>query len=185
MKDSVAFKEGEFCVYKTHGVGKVKEIQQIKVGNFNSSCYIVYFERERLTISVPFNQVEKGSLRRVSNRQELEAVFEILRNGTKKVKGMWSRRAKEYEGKINSGDIILIAEVLRDLTRDIADADRSYSERVIYETALYRLASEYSIVFEKSFETSKEDILEISKEKIRFASISEMQTEELLGEAVG
>ena len=79
---------------------------------------------------------------------------------------MWSRRAQEYESKINSGDIMLLAEVLRDLTRDIDDADRSYSERVIYETAIYRLAGEYSVIAGLTIEKSQEEIIKIAKDKL-------------------
>jgi CarD family transcriptional regulator len=171
-KDS-QFKKNEYCIYKTHGVGQIKEIQIIKIGNYESKCYIVFFEKEKLTISVPFSQVKSGSLRKINTKDQMQEAIEVLKNGTKKIKGMWSRRAKEYEEKINSGDILLIAEVLRDLTRDIEDADRSYSERMIYETAIYRLASEYAIIEKISLSKAQEKILEISKEKIRFVDIEE------------
>ena len=101
----------------------------------------------------------------------MEEVFAILSNGVKKIKGMWSRRAKEYEEKINSGDIHLIAEVIRDLTRDVEEADRSFSERMIYETAVYRLASEYSILMNISLEDATKKIIEISKQRVKFTNI--------------
>jgi hypothetical protein len=96
----------------------------------------------------------------------MEEVLNILRSGIKKLKGMWSRRAQEYETKINSGDIVLLAEVLRDLTRDIEDSERSYSERIIYETAIFRLASEYAIIFNVDIDNAKEKIINIAKDKI-------------------
>lgn len=171
----ILFKDGEHCVYKTHGVGVVKEIQTIKIGTYESTCYIVFFKKEKLTISVPVNQILNGYLRKVSSREDMGNVFTVLKNGTRKIKGMWSRRAKEYEEKINSGDILLIAEVLRDLTRDIEDADRSFSERMIYETAIYRLASEYAIIHEMLLEEATKIILEISKEKIDFVDMSKVK----------
>jgi hypothetical protein len=96
----------------------------------------------------------------------MDEVFSILRSGVKKLKGMWSRRAQEYETKINSGDIILLAEVIRDLTRDIDDSERSYSERIIYETAIYRLASEYAAIYKVDFEEAKEKIITTAKDKL-------------------
>jgi len=163
-----------YCVYKFHGVGKIKDIQEITIGHYKTKCFIVYFENEKLTLSIPQNQLDKGDLRHLSSPEIMEEVFFILRNGTTKIKGMWSRRAKEYEEKINSGDITLVTEVLRDLTRDIDNADRSYSERIIYETALYRLSSEYAAINNLDYEIAKTKILEISKEKIKFVETSEL-----------
>ena len=171
-QDNFLFKTGDFCVYKTHGVGRIKEIQEIKIATYVSNCYVVFFEKEKLTISVPVNQVTSGYLRKIGCKENMEEVFTILKNGTKKIKGMWSRRAKEYEEKINSGDVLLIAEVLRDLTRDIADADRSFSERMIYETAIYRLSSEYAIINKITLAEAEVKILEVSKEKINFIDMS-------------
>jgi CarD family transcriptional regulator len=96
----------------------------------------------------------------------MEEIFTILQSGTKKQKGMWSRRAQEYENKVNSGDIKLLAEVLRDLTRDISDADRSYSERLIYESALERLSTEYSLIKNITLEEAKEEIISKAKNKM-------------------
>ena len=100
------------------------------------------------------------------SKSEMEEVFNILRSGVKKLKGMWSRRAQEYEAKINSGNIILLAEVLRDLTRDIEDGDRSYSERIIYETAINRLSLEYSVIENMPFEEAKDKIISTAKNKL-------------------
>ena len=107
---------------------------------------MIYFDREKLTIKIPTNKVEKFGIRPLVSKEKMNEVFSILRSGVKKMKGMWSRRAQEYETKINSGDIVMLAEVLRDLTRDIEDSERSYSERIIYESALNRLAFEFSVV---------------------------------------
>lgn len=160
------FKTGECLVYPTHGVGRIVEIENTVVAGMNFECYKVRFEKERLTLSVPLSQVEKIGARALSTIEEMDNVFEILRSGTRKMKGMWSRRAQEYEEKINSGSVKLVAEVLRDLVRDIEDADRSYSERVIYELALYRLSSEYMYLKNITIEEAKEEILTIAKEKL-------------------
>lgn len=96
----------------------------------------------------------------------MDEVFSILRSGIKKMKGMWSRRAQEYESKINSGDIIALAEVLRDLARDVEDGDRSYSERIIYETAVLRLAAEYAAIHNIDTEEAKEIVINTAKDKL-------------------
>jgi CarD family transcriptional regulator len=130
------------------------------------------FEKEKLIIKIPVNNAEKIGLRRIVSKSQMEEVLSILRSGIKKLKGMWSRRAQEYETKINSGDIFLLAEVLRDLTRDIDDSERSYSERIIYETAIYRLASEYAIIFHVDIQKAQEKIINIAKDKINSESKS-------------
>ena len=172
MKKSMDFKIGEYCVYKTHGVAKISDIQTIEMKDFKSRCLVLYFEREKLTVTVPESQIENMAIRKISSKNDIEEVFVIISNGIKKIKGMWSRRAKEYEEKINSGNIFLIAEVVRDLTRDIEESDRSFSERMIYETAVYRLASEYAILENVSLDEATNKIIEVSKQRVKFADIS-------------
>jgi len=174
------FKTGDYVIYPTHGVGCITEIESAVVAGMNFECYKLHFERERLTLSIPLSQVDKIGIRALSNNEEMEEVFEILRGGNRKMKGMWSRRAQEYEEKINSGSIKSVAEVLRDLVRDIDDADRSYSERVIYELALYRLSSEYMYLKNITLEESREEILTVAKEKL---GLEVVEDEEEAGEA--
>lgn len=172
------FKVNDYCVYRTHGIAKVIDIQHIKIGEFESKCYILFFEREKLTLTVPFRYKDSEDLRKIASMEDMDKIFEILKNSQKKVKGMWSRRAKEYEEKINSGNIFFIAEVLQDLIRDVNDADRSYSERIIYETAIYRLASEYAIIRKISYEEAEKYILDIAKEKVSFVNIKNSDLED-------
>ncbi len=160
------FKVGEHLIYPSHGVGKIIDIDKIKLNGMEFSTLIIFFEKEKLTIKIPVTQIKKIGIRHLVSKEKMDEVFETLRGGIKKLKGMWSRRAQEYESKINSGDIMLLAEVLRDLTRDIDDADRSYSERVIYETAIYRLAGEYAVIAKVSFDEAKEEIISIAKNKL-------------------
>ncbi|MDX2083026.1 MAG: CarD family transcriptional regulator [Rickettsiales bacterium] len=162
----VTFKAGDYAVYPSHGVGKIVEIEKMLVLGQDYSCYLMYFEKEKLTIKIPVNSSEKIGLRHLVSKSQMDEVFTTLRSGVKKLKGMWSRRAQEYETKINSGDIMLLAEVLRDLTRDIEDGDRSYSERIIYETAVHRLAAEYSVIYAIDFEEAKEKIIITAKDKL-------------------
>ncbi len=160
------FKVGDYAIYPSHGVGKIVGIEKNMIMGQEFSCYLMDFEREKLTIKIPANSAKKIGLRHPISKTEMDEVFVILRSGVKKLKGMWSRRAQEYETKINSGDIILLAEVIRDLTRDIDDAERSYSERIIYETAIYRLASEYAAIYKIDFEEAKEKVVSTAKDKL-------------------
>jgi len=160
------FKIGEYAVYPSHGIGKIIDIETAVIAGQDFSCYLMYFEKEKLTIKVPVKNSNKIGLRPLVSKTQMEEVLSILRSGNKKMKGMWSRRAQEYESKINSGDIMALAEVLRDLTRDIEDGDRSYSERIIYETAIARLTTEYSYIYSVEFEDAKSKIVSLSKDKV-------------------
>lgn len=160
------FKTGEYAVYPSHGIGKITGIEHMKVLGEDFSCYLMFFEKEKLTIKIPFKHAASMNLRPLVSKSQMEEVFSILRSGIKKLKGMWSRRAQEYESKINSGDIILLAEVLRDLTRDIEDGERSYSERIIYETAVARLAAEYATIYNIDFEDAKARVVSTAKDKL-------------------
>ncbi len=160
------FKADDYAVYPSHGIGKIVNIEKTLVLGQDFSCYLMYFEKEKLTIKIPINSAEKIGLRHLISKSQMDEVFAILRSGVKKLKGMWSRRAQEYETKINSGDIMLLAEVLRDLTRDIEDGERSYSERIIYETAIYRLASEYAAIYDTPFEEAKDKVTMTAKDKL-------------------
>jgi CarD family transcriptional regulator len=159
-------------VYPSHGVGQIINIENTIVMQQHISCYLIYFDKERLTIKIPTNKVEKFGIRPLVSKEQMNEVFSILRSGVKKMKGMWSRRAQEYETKINSGDIIMLAEVLRDLTRDIEDSERSYSERIIYETAIFRLACEYAAIYGIPFETARDKITLTAKDKLESESKS-------------
>lgn len=165
-KNKTVFKIGDYAVYPSHGIGKIVDIEKTFALGHDLSCYLMYFEREKLTIKIPMNSADKIGLRHLISKSQMDEVFAILRSGVKKLKGMWSRRAQEYETKINSGDIILLAEVLRDLTRDIEDSERSYSERIIYETAIHRLANEYSVIYGIDFEEAKEKVIVTAKDKL-------------------
>ena len=160
------FVVGDKLIYPAHGVGALTQIEIINIQNTEVGCYLLYFEKEKLSIRVPVIGSEKSGLRALVSRAKMDEVLGILRSGVKKMKGMWSRRAQEYETKINSGDIIMLAEVLRDLTRDIDDTERSYSERIIYETAIYRLATEYSAIYKIAFEEARDKIILTARDKI-------------------
>ncbi len=167
-----------YVVYPSHGVGKIINIETTTVMQHSISCYLIYFEREKLTIKIPTNKAEKFGIRPLVSKEKMNEVFSILRSGVKKMKGMWSRRAQEYETKINSGDIVMLAEVLRDLTRDIEDSERSYSERIIYETAIFRLACEYAAIYGVSFEVAQEKVTITAKDKLESESKSSQRADD-------
>ena len=166
------FTINSFVVYPSHGVGKIIDIENTQVMQQIVSCYLIYFDREKLTIKIPIKNADKFGIRKLASKSQMDEVFAILRSGVKKMKGMWSRRAQEYETKINSGDIVMLAEVIRDLTRDIEDSERSYSERIIYETAIFRLACEYSAIYNIPIEDAKNKVTITAKDKLESESKS-------------
>ncbi|HSQ97445.1 MAG TPA: CarD family transcriptional regulator [Rickettsiales bacterium] len=178
MSKNLEFKVGDYCFYRAHGIAMVKQIKIVELDGFKNKCLVLFLSDTKLTLTLPVNdKLQNSGIRKLSTKIEIEEAFSILSNGLKKVKGMWARRAKEYEEKINSGDIIAIAEVIRDLTRDVEDAERSFSERMIYETAINRLASEYAVIVNIEFQEAIDKIKEVSKQRIKFVDIEQCNTD--------
>lgn len=140
------FKVGGKVVYPAHGVGMIVDQETQHVAGTELSVYVISFEKEKMTLRVPVKRAQASGLRVLSNDNDVMKAIQTLKGRAKPGRGMWSRRAQEYEGKINSGSIVSIAEVVRDLHKNVDDPDRSYSERVIYESALGRLAGEFAAV---------------------------------------
>lgn len=147
------FKIGDHLVYPTHGVGKVQDIETTTYAGVELTAYVLFFEKEKMTLRVPVQRAAQVGLRKLSDIETLEKAVVVLRGKPKAGRGMWSRRATEYGAKINSGNIESIAQVVRDLHKNVDDPDRSYSERMIYESAFDRLAGEFAAV--KRLETAK------------------------------
>ena len=141
----IAFNSGEFVVYPAHGVGKVADISTQKIGGAELELIVVNFDKDKMTLRVPLSKAESVGLRKISETPVMDEALGVLRGKAKVRKIMWSRRAQEYENKINSGSPVAIAEVVRDLYRRENLSEQSYSERQIYEQALDRLANEYAI----------------------------------------
>jgi CarD family transcriptional regulator len=146
MLDTQTFNEGDYVVYPTHGVGKVASIERQRIAGHELELFVITFDRDRMTLRVPVPKARMSGLRKLSSRVVMDNALDKLRGRAKVKRAMWSRRAQEYEAKINSGDPISIAEVVRDLHRNANQPDQSYSERQIYEAALERLASELAAV---------------------------------------
>src|ERR1700742_794329 len=146
MLDTQTFNEGDYVVYPTHGVGKVASIERQRIAGHELELFVITFDRDRMTLRVPVPKARNSGLRKLSTRSVMDDALDKLRGRAKVKRAMWSRRAQEYEAKINSGDPVSIAEVVRDLHRNANQPDQSYSERQIYEAALERLASELAAV---------------------------------------
>jgi CarD family transcriptional regulator len=141
-----SFKIGEQIVYPAHGVGRITNIEEQEIAGVKLELYIVDFEKEKLRLKVPTNRAEQKGMRRLADRALIEHAMKVIRGRARIKRTMWSRRAQEYDAKINSGDIIAVAEVVRDLYRSDRQPEQSYSERQLFEQALMRFARELAAV---------------------------------------
>ena len=140
------FSVKDFVVYPTHGVGNVVDVVTEEVAGFELKLYVINFAAEKMTLRVPIGKAEESGLRKISTREKMQTAIGTLRGRARSKRTMWSRRAQEYEAKINSGDPIAIAQVVRDLHRPPEQPDQSYSERQMYEAAMNRLSLELALV---------------------------------------
>jgi len=142
------FSTGDYVVYPTHGVGKVTGVEDQEIAGDKLKLIVINFEKDRMVLRVPIAKAETSGLRQLSSRDEMKAAMKTLRGRSRVRRTMWSRRAQEYEAKINSGSPVSIAEVVRDLHRKEDQPDQSYSERQIYQAAFERLMRELAVVEE-------------------------------------
>jgi len=146
MAKDYGFSSGDFVVYPTHGVGKILGVEEHIIAGDTLELFVIDFEQDRMKLRVPVEKAKLSGLRRLSSRDRLKTAMNILKGAPRVKRTMWSRRAQEYEAKINSGDPVSIAEVVRDLFRNSDQHEQSYSERQIYQSALDRLAREFAAV---------------------------------------
>lgn len=139
---ALLFDVGDFVVYPKHGVGRVVELQKSEIAGMALELYVLRFEKEKMTLRVPTHKAESVGMRKLSSNKQMDEALATLKGKPKVKRTMWSRRAQEYEAKINSGDLVSIAEVVRDLFRPEDAPEQSYSERTIFEGAASRLARE-------------------------------------------
>ncbi|MEO6608927.1 MAG: CarD family transcriptional regulator [Aestuariivirga sp.] len=142
----IIFKIGELVVYPAHGVGKITNVEEQEIAGAKLELYIVDFEKEKLRLKVPTNRAEQKGMRHLADRGLIEQAMKVIRGRARIKRTMWSRRAQEYDAKINSGDLISVAEVVRDLYRSDRQPEQSYSERQLFEQALARFARELAAV---------------------------------------
>lgn len=140
------FKTNEFIVYPAHGVGRIIGIEEQEIAGMSLELFVINFEKEKLTLRVPTGKLESVGMRKLAEDGLVKKAMETLKGRARVKRTMWSRRAQEYVAKINSGDLISIAEVVRDLYRSDAQPEQSYSERQLYEDALDRMAREIAAV---------------------------------------
>tara|TARA_B110001454_G_scaffold132271_1_gene123167 strand:+ start:2589 stop:3119 length:531 start_codon:yes stop_codon:yes gene_type:complete len=161
---ALSFDVGDYVVYPKHGVGRVIELQSQQIAGMDLELYVLRFEKERMTLRVPTNKAESVGMRKLSSNKTLSEALDTLKGKPKVKRTMWSRRAQEYEAKINSGDLVSIAEVTRDLFRPDDQPEQSYSERQIFEAASSRLARELAAMEETDERAALNKILEILNE---------------------
>ncbi|MEO1108391.1 MAG: CarD family transcriptional regulator [Pseudomonadota bacterium] len=140
------FRPNDYVVYPAHGVGQIISIEEQEVAGYSLELFVISFEKDKMTLRVPTNKVTESGLRSLSSPDVISQAMKTLKGKAKVKRAMWSRRAQEYEQKINSGDLISIAEVVRDLHRTDDQREQSYSERQLYEAALERLTREVAAV---------------------------------------
>lgn len=140
------FKTGEFVVYPSHGVGQITAIEEQEVAGFKLELFVVSFAKDKMTLRVPTAKAASVGLRKLADAESVTKALTTLTGRARVKRTMWSRRAQEYEAKINSGDLVAIAEVVRDLYRSEAQPEQSYSERQLYEAAVDRMTREIAVV---------------------------------------
>ena len=145
-KKKLDFRPNEFVVYPAHGVGKIVSVEEQEVAGINLELFVIAFEKDKMTLRVPTHKATEVGMRSLASTDEIAHAMKTLKGKARVKRAMWSRRAQEYEQKINSGDLIAIAEVVRDLHRTDDQREQSYSERQLYEAALERLTREVAAV---------------------------------------
>jgi len=140
------FKTNEFIVYPAHGVGQIIAIEEQEVAGAKLELFVINFIKDKMTLRVPTAKIVSVGMRKLAEAPLVKRALETLKGRARIKRTMWSRRAQEYEAKINSGDIVAIAEVVRDLFRSESQPEQSYSERQLYEAALDRLSREVAAV---------------------------------------
>ena len=140
------FRPNEFVVYPAHGVGQIISVEEQEIAGIKLELFVVSFEKDKMTLRVPTHKASEIGMRSLSSPEVIEKAMTTLKGKARVKRAMWSHRAQEYEQKINSGDLIAIAEVVRDLHRNDDQREQSYSERQLYEAALERLTREVAAV---------------------------------------
>ena len=163
------FKISQSVVYPAHGVGTITAIEKQTVAGMSLEVYVVSFDQDKMILRVPTNRAEASGMRALAGSKLVDDALKTLGGKARIKRTMWSRRAQEYEAKINSGDLISIAEVVRDLHRGEDQPEQSYSERQLYESALDRMARELAAVENTDHETAMERLAKsLAKKKIYY-----------------
>ena len=165
MSKDYTFNPGDFVVYPAHGVGQVKEIKQTTYAGQNLDMIAINFNKDKLKLEIPLVRARNTGLRQVANADVMEAAVHTLKGKAKIKRIQWNKRSQEYLAKINSGDPIAVAEVLRDLYKNPAVSEQTYSERQIYEQAMGRFAPEYAVIHNLNESDAMAEVESILKSK--------------------
>ena len=159
------FAVNEHVVYPTLGVGRILGIESETIGEYELKVFVIAFEKDKMILRVPVGRAEAAGLRSISPMDQINRALATLKGRAKIARGMWSRRAQEYEAKINSGNLVQIAEVVRDLHKNVDQSERSYSERMIYETAMHRLCGEVAASERVDIKDAQDKLLKVLRKQ--------------------
>jgi CarD family transcriptional regulator len=157
-------KPGEFVVYPSHGVGQIVNVEVQEIAGLKLELYVISFQKDKMTLRVPTAKVTSVGMRKLADPATVKKAMDTLKGRARVKRTMWSRRAQEYEAKINSGDLVAIAEVVRDLYRAETQPEQSYSERQLFEQALDRMSREIAVI-ENQTETEAVKSIEAQLQK--------------------
>ncbi|NWG45753.1 MAG: CarD family transcriptional regulator [Alphaproteobacteria bacterium] len=146
LANGAEFQAGDHVVYPAHGVGAITEVEEREIAGMKMELFVITFEKDKMTLRVPTAKAKAVGMRKLSSPDVMQSALNTLKGRARIKRTMWSRRAQEYEAKINSGDLVSIAEVVRDLHRAGGQPEQSYSERQLYEAAIDRMARELAAV---------------------------------------
>ncbi len=174
------FKANDYVVYPAHGVGKVLVIEEEEIAGITLELYVIDFEKEKMRLRVPTAKATGVGMRKLSSKSDIENCLQVLDGRPRVKRTMWSRRAQEYEAKINSGNLVLVSEVVRDLFRTAEQPEQSYSERQLYEAALERMSREVAVV--KKYDDKQaieeiEDVMRASPNRVPKAAKTDDESE--------
>ncbi|MEB3701627.1 CarD family transcriptional regulator [Candidatus Bealeia paramacronuclearis] len=161
MPEKIKFSAGDYVVYPAHGVGKLMSIETQEISGHKLEVFVIHFEKDRMTLRLPVAKAKAAGLRGISASKDMSSAINALKTKGRIRKTMWSRRAQEYEAKINSGNPVNLAEVIRELHRTATQPEQSYSERQVYMSALNRLVSELAAVEKIDFDKAAEKVEKI------------------------
>ncbi len=178
------FKTNEYIVYPTHGVGRIVGIEEQEIAGMSLELFVITFEKDKMTLRVPTGKLQSVGMRKLASEDIVKKAMDTLKGRARIKRTMWSRRAQEYEAKINSGDLVAIAEVVRDLYRSESQPEQSYSERQLYEAALDRMAREIAAVEKLDEQGAVQRITEVLAKSARGRRAAE-EAEEAEPEADG
>jgi len=167
------FRTNEQIVYPAHGVGRIVSIEEEEVAGSKLELFVINFEKDKMTLRVPTEKSERVGMRKLSEDKVVNKALTTLKGKARVKRTMWSRRAQEYEAKINSGSLVQIAEVVRDLFRSESQPEQSYSERQLYEAALDRMAREVAAVQKLDEESAIVKIDEVLNKKAQAAQAAQ------------